>query len=74
MKTHAVMFTWKRKWTFSKPLKVNNTNIELKTSTKFLGVIRDHKLSWNEHIFFENSAMGQVYGQIIFIHYNIILI
>ena len=49
MKTHAVMFTWKRKWNFTKPLKVNGTVIEIKNSTKFLGVILDSKLSWNEH-------------------------
>ena len=50
MKTHSVMFTWKRKWNFTKPLKVNGTEIEIKNSTKFLGVILDSKLSWNDHI------------------------
>ena len=50
LKTHAVMFTWKRKWNFSKPLTVDNNEIEMKTSTKFLGVTLDSKLNWNEHI------------------------
>ena len=49
-KTHSVMFTWRHKWKLSRPLKVNGIEIELKESTKFLGVILDHKLSWNEHI------------------------
>jgi hypothetical protein len=44
------MFTWRRNWKVSKPLKVNNTVIEMKTSTKFLGVTLDSKLSWKEHI------------------------
>ena len=50
LKTHSVMFTWKRKWNFSVPLKVDNEEIEMRTSTKFLGVYLDSKLSWNEHI------------------------
>ena len=50
LKTHSVMFTWRRNWNFSKPLKVNDTVIEMKDSTKFLGVILDSKLTWNTHI------------------------
>ena len=50
LKTHCVMFTNRRNCTFSKPLKVDGMEIELKTSTKFLGITLDSKLSWNEHI------------------------
>ena len=44
------MFTWRRNWKFSKPLRVDGADIEMKTSTKLLGVTLDNKLSWNEHI------------------------
>jgi len=50
LKTHAVLFTKRRNCTFSKPLMVDGTVIELKDSTKFLGIILDSKLSWNDHI------------------------
>ena len=50
LKTHSVMFTWRRNWKFSRPLTVNNTEIEMKSSTKFLGVTLDSMLLWNEHI------------------------
>ena len=50
LKTHSVMFTWKRKWKFSVPLKIDNDIIEMKSSTRFLGVTLDSKLAWNEHI------------------------
>ena len=52
LKTHSVMFTWRRNWRdqLSKPLQIDNTEIEIRNSTKFLGVTLDSKLSWNEHI------------------------
>ena len=50
LKTHCVMFTNRRNWSFSKPLKVDGTEIEVQKSTKFLGLTLDSKLSWNEHI------------------------
>ena len=50
LKTHSVMFTWKRKWRFSVPLKIGNDIVEMKSSTRFLGVTLDSKLTWNEHI------------------------
>ena len=49
LKTHCVMFTKRRNWSFSRPLKVDGIEIEVQKSTKFLGVILDSKLSWNEH-------------------------
>ena len=50
LQTNSVMFTWKRKWKFSVPLKIDNDIIEMKSSTKFLDVTLDSKLTWNEHI------------------------
>ena len=41
MKTHSVMFTWKRKWKFSEPLKIDDDIIEM----KFLGVTLDSKMT-----------------------------
>ena len=62
-KTHAIMFTWKRKWKLLKPLKVNNQTISLKTNTKFLGVIIDDKLNWNEHIKTQTNKAIKVLNQ-----------
>ena len=50
LKTHCVMFTKRRNWSFSRPLKVDGIEIEVQKTTKFLGIILDSKLSWNEHI------------------------
>ena len=50
LKTHCVMFTKRRNWSFSRPHKVDGIEIEVQKSTKFLGIILDSKLSWNEHI------------------------
>ena len=45
-KTDAVMFTWKRKWSFSQPLNLDGTTIKLISQVKYLGITLDHKLSW----------------------------
>ena len=52
LKTHSVMFTWRRNWRdqLSRPLQIDGTEIEIRNTTKFLGVTLDSKLSWNEHI------------------------
>ena len=52
LKTYCVMFTKRRNWSFSRPLKEDGIEIEIEVqkSTKFLGIILDSKLSWNEHI------------------------
>ena len=49
LKTH-VMFTKRRNWSFSRPLKVYGIEIKVPKSKKFLGIILESKLSWNEHI------------------------
>ena len=49
-KTHCVMFTNRRNWSISRPLKVDGAEIAVKKSTKFLGITLDFKLLWNEHL------------------------
>ena len=48
-KSEAIMFTWKRKWSY-KPLKLKGTDLPLKTQVTYLGVTIDSKLSWLPHI------------------------
>ena len=48
-KTTAVVFTHKQK-DQDVDLKIGDSKIQVKNSVKFLGVILDKKLSWNEHI------------------------
>lgn len=50
LKTKIVMFTWRRKWSLPKPIKVGGMTIELSGSVKFLGVTLDSKLSFKDHI------------------------
>jgi ribonuclease HI len=50
LKSHCVMFTNRRNWSFDRPLKVDGAEIDVLGSTKFLGITLDSKLSWNEHI------------------------
>jgi hypothetical protein len=48
-KTHSMLFTFKRNESHLK-IKINNTEIEKKSITKFLGVQIDDKLNWKAHI------------------------
>ena len=50
LKSHCVMFTNRRSWSFDRPLKVDGAEISVLNSTKFLGLTLDSKLNWNEHI------------------------
>ena len=48
-KTKAILFT--RKFKFTEPtITLNGKNIEFVNSFKYLGVIFDKKLNWNEHV------------------------
>jgi uncharacterized protein YlbG (UPF0298 family) len=50
-KTHYMVFRSKnRKIEINKDLKINDTLIDLVTSTKFIGVILDSTLKWEQHI------------------------
>lgn len=48
-KTTIVPFTRRRKFTITS-LRLYNTQIELSTQAKYLGVILDQKLNWNAHL------------------------
>ena len=49
-KTVIVLYTKKRKKVEIPPIKVCGVDVELSTSAKYLGVILDKKLNFNEHI------------------------
>ena len=48
-KTHSMLFTFKRNVSELK-IRINDTEIEQKSITKFLGVQIDDKLNWKAHI------------------------
>ena len=48
-KTHSMLFSFKRNATNLK-IRINDTEIEKKRTTKFLGVQIDDKLNWKDHI------------------------
>jgi len=50
VKTQAIMFTRKRKWSLDRPLALNGQSITLVTEVRYLGVTLDSKLSWRPHI------------------------
>ena len=43
------MFTWNKKWSL-RPIKMENTTLTLSNSAKFLGVMLNCKLNFNEYI------------------------
>ena len=50
-KTHFILFrTHNKKIESEVTIKIDNTEIFRETSTKFLGVIINQSLSWNDHI------------------------
>ena len=48
-KTHSMLFTFKRNVSNLK-IRINNTEIEEKCTTTFLGIQIDNKLNWKAHI------------------------
>ncbi|KAL5272930.1 hypothetical protein ACHWQZ_G000937 [Mnemiopsis leidyi] len=65
LKTYSAMFTWRRNWRdrLSKPLQIDGAEIEIRNSTKFLGVTLDSKLFWNEHID-QKCLKGQSFAEL----------
>lgn len=49
-KTHAMIFTRKYKIEIPSRISLNNSNFEVKSSLKFLGIYLDSKLTWKPHI------------------------
>ena len=50
VKTQIIFWTRNKKVKTPKNIKVNDTTIEIGNTAKYLGVILDDKLNWNEHI------------------------
>ena len=62
-KTHYMVFHSKRKKiVLDHSLRINSENIELATSTKFIGVILDNNLTWEKHILMIKSKVAKGMG------------
>ena len=62
-KTHVVIFSTKRlNPQLLPPVKMNNQVLELKSDTKFLGVILDKKLTFKQHILYIKSKIAKSVG------------
>ena len=48
-KTEGILFTWKKRWTITSPLRLGDKEIKMVKQVKCLGVILDSKLSWKPH-------------------------
>ena len=60
-KSTGVIFTQKLKCILKKPLKINGTILKMENQVKFLGMIFDSKLSWNNHIqFIEKKCLARL--------------
>ena len=68
-KSNFILFRPPQKQLKNITLKINNSKIEEKTSTKYLGVIFDKNLSWNQQITYTNSKLQKSIGIISKIRY-----
>ena len=64
-KTHYMVFAPKNKQVADLNIKIQNTNIERVSVTKFLGVMIDAHLSWNSHIEYACKKIFKCLGVII---------
>ena len=62
-KTKFMIFTYRTQFQIPNLL-LNNTSIEYVTSIKYLGVILDHKLNFNEHINLIRTKLARINGLI----------
>jgi len=60
-KTHYMIFSNKSVLT-SKVVQIKGTKLEQVSSTKFLGVFIDHKLTWKEHITYTKNKISKCIG------------
>ena len=62
-KTNFIIFnTGRKKIEFTNKLSINEENINYVKSTKFRGVMLDHKLSWADHIAFIKNKIAKSIG------------
>ena len=61
-KTHHMIFTLNRHLPPFRPIVMEGVEIEEVTSTKFLGVIIDNRLTWNAHIAYISSKISKIIG------------
>ena len=50
-KTNYLFISGQRVIDVTSNIKINGLNVSRVYSAKFLGIITDHKLNWNEHIY-----------------------
>ena len=67
-KTHSMLFTFKRAQQ-DLVIKINNTQIEEKTVTSFLGVHIDNKLNWKAHITHISKKVSKSIAILRFLRY-----
>ena len=67
-KTHCMLFTFKRKQQ-NLAIQINNTYIEEKTVTSFLGVQIDNKLNWKAHIAHICNKVSKAIAILRFVRY-----
>ena len=64
-KTHYMVFAPKNKYVDDLNIKIQNTNIERVSVTKFLGVMIDAHLSWKSHIEYTCNKISKCVGVIL---------
>ena len=68
-KTHCMLFTFQRKQQ-KLEIKINDTSIEEKTVTSFLGVQLDNKLNWKAHIAHICNKVSKAIAILRFVRYS----
>ena len=61
-KTHFMMFHRTRIKCMSRDVTIRGNSLVCTNSTKFLGVIIDHKLNWSEHIIYIKNKIAKSIG------------
>ena len=61
-KTHYMVFHRAKIKAVGLPIVMQRNVVECVTRTKFLGVIIDNKLKWNDHITYVGSKISKTFG------------